>query len=112
MDGIADRTFVITRRVPGSRRILRLQLEAPTLTEAKRDADEIQYACGFVLGAFDEPHRKRPDEWAEREALKLVGTKQAPRFDLDRRLADYLQAALRRPNDAVKVSRWIAQAAA
>lgn len=113
MDGIADRTFVITRRVPGSQRILRLQLDAPTLTDAKRDADEVQYACGFVLGVFDEPHRKRPDAWAEDAAMRLVGEGiHRSKYELDRKVVEYLHAAMRRPNDAIKVSKWIAQAAA
>lgn len=65
--------FTITRRVPDSASILTLRIEAESVGEAKRTADEVQYAAGRIAGTVDGGSAEPWAETAARRAMIAAG---------------------------------------
>lgn len=60
--------YVITRGLPDGM-LMRIELDAMTLSEAKFVADEVQYCFNYALLANKDRHgKKEPEDWALRIA--------------------------------------------
>ena len=72
--------YSIDRLTPVKNTPLSLLVQAQAAAEAKRVADEIAYASAWIQGSYpDNEHIKAPDQWAEAEALAVLGLDKNPR---------------------------------